>query len=649
MYIFKNAFRCIKRAKGRNLLIGVVVLLLSVSSCLGLSIKRANYTLKKQYQTSMKITGTLNSKNMKSSGSLDADTLSAFAEDDTVKDLYLTASLYFAAGDDIEPLDVSGSFKQNKDFKAEFGDIKSGDKRTTTSSEVVSGTSYKTTLNPDVQTLANTGSNDLEEDIQSEISSIEENSEQQGTEPPVTDGNEESDGTESALDNGDESSGKSTKNSSDRENDYAGNDMPSMPSGGDSDSVPQMPSGDGAQGQQFNNFITNNQYFFNMASMNDFTLTACNNLSGFPEYITDLGVLTNDSTESIVIISQNLADENSFSVDDTFTLVNPDNDDESYTFKIGGIYDSSESTEGSETSSNASFADNVIYCNMGALESIVSASVKLNPEDSSDDTEDSDEDADKSDEEESAALTPTYSGTFIFANLNDFNTFSGKLSDDYTLVSEDVQNYEQSTSQLETLGKYATYFLIVIFIIGAFVLIIINLFSIRDRKFEIGVLTAIGMKKGKVALQFVTELFVITFIALIIGSCVGASVSVPVTNSLLTTINSSDEGENVVDKEGLNSGTSSEIPGEIPSGNMEMPSGDKSDGDKMGSMESIKSGMQNIGIGAKSFVASVNSATDITVILQMIVVGLCLTLISALAAVIFVMRYEPLKILSNRD
>lgn len=39
MYIFKNAFRCISRAKGRNILIGLVVLLLSVSSCIGLSIK----------------------------------------------------------------------------------------------------------------------------------------------------------------------------------------------------------------------------------------------------------------------------------------------------------------------------------------------------------------------------------------------------------------------------------------------------------------------------------------------------------------------------------------------------------------------------------------------------------------------------------
>ena len=40
MYIIKNALRCIGRAKGRNILIGIIALVIAVSACLGLSIAK---------------------------------------------------------------------------------------------------------------------------------------------------------------------------------------------------------------------------------------------------------------------------------------------------------------------------------------------------------------------------------------------------------------------------------------------------------------------------------------------------------------------------------------------------------------------------------------------------------------------------------
>ena len=41
------------------------------------------------------------------------------------------------------------------------------------------------------------------------------------------------------------------------------------------------------------------------------------------------------------------------------------------------------------------------------------------------------------------------------------------------------------------------------------------------------------MKKWRVSLQFVVELFIVTFLAIVIGTAGGAAASVPVTNSLL--------------------------------------------------------------------------------------------------------------------
>ena len=53
--------------------------------------------------------------------------------------------------------------------------------------------------------------------------------------------------------------------------------------------------------------------------------------------------------------------------------------------------------------------------------------------------------------------------------------------------------------------------------------------------------------------------------------------------------------------------------------------------------------------GNVSYVSSVSSATNMTVLLQLAAIGLALTLIGSLSAIAFIMRYEPLKILSDRD
>lgn len=584
MYIIKNAFRCISRAKGRSILIGLVVLLLSVSSCIGLSIKEANRTLKKQYADDMELTATVNPKSMRQARSIPLEKLNELASSSLVKDFNYSSSVYFAAGDGIEPVDVSGSFKRNKDFRDKYGDIKSGESRSTTETET------KTETKTETET--------------------------------------------------DESSGGDSQ-------------FPQMPEGG-------FPPGGGRSGDRTfitnnNTFITNNNFFFNMASMNDFTVTSYSSDAAMPEYLSSLGVISSTDESLNCVISKSIAEENELEVGGTFTLKNPDNEDEVYTFTVAGIFDSSEATDATDTSSNASFTDNYIYISKGAMEKLLADSAAANAETETGDTasetaatETSTGTEGEETKEESKALSANYEGTFIFANLDDYNKFSETLGDEYTLVSNDVSNYEQSISQLETLGKYATYFLIVIFIIGAFVLVIINLFSIRNRKYEIGVLTAIGMKKHKVALQFVIELFVITFAALIIGSAAGSAASVPVTNKLLVTINSTEKTETQASEK--SSEKTSEKPGDVPSEFKNMPAGDMGDMTPPGGFGGdFKGKMSEIGGNVNKYIASISSATDMTVILEMILVGMALTLISSAAAITFVMRYEPLKILNNRD
>ena len=59
MYIIKNALRCIGRAKGRNILIGIIVLVIATSACIGLSIRQAAENAKNDILSSVNVTATI--------------------------------------------------------------------------------------------------------------------------------------------------------------------------------------------------------------------------------------------------------------------------------------------------------------------------------------------------------------------------------------------------------------------------------------------------------------------------------------------------------------------------------------------------------------------------------------------------------------
>ena len=56
MYVIKNAWKSISRSKGRNILIGIIVFVISVSACLGLSIREAANKAKEDALSNLTIT-----------------------------------------------------------------------------------------------------------------------------------------------------------------------------------------------------------------------------------------------------------------------------------------------------------------------------------------------------------------------------------------------------------------------------------------------------------------------------------------------------------------------------------------------------------------------------------------------------------------
>ena len=537
MYIIKNALRCITRSKGRNILIGIIVLVISVSACIGLSIRQAALRARESTLEGMTITATISYDRSSAMGgmggkgqggkfdrdqfvnmmggitSLSLEEYTRYADAHSVKDFYYTLTAYFNGSDTCLPVSTEAS------------DSKDGD-------ETLNGT--------------------LE-------------SEESGKKP------------------------------------FMGGGMMVGMSKGDFTVIG----------------------YSSDAAMTEFIDGGASILEG--------GEIFKEGTDEYVcIISEELAIYNDLSVGDTVSITNPTLESECYELKISGIYKSA--------SSNDFFASrfgmgqdpaNRIYTSANTLQAITDASAA-----SASDT----------------AVTATVQGTYTFASTEDYYAFEGEaralgLGDSYTVSSSDVTTFENSLTPLETLSTMAGWFLIVILIIGGIILVVLNIFNVRERKYEVGVLTAMGMKKWKVAVQFMCEILVVTMIAVVLGAAIGAVSALPVTNTLLSSQVETQSNQKAqietnfgrpggMGAPGGNMGSG--MPGEMPK-----PPEDRDNG-KNNMLDRFKE-------DATNYITEVDSAMNLTVVAQMIAIGLLLTVMASAASVLFIMRYDPLRILSNRD
>ena len=548
MYIIKNAFKCIGRSRGRNILIGVIVFVIAVSACIGLSIRQAAESAKSDTLEGLTVTATIsfdrqkamndiiqNAENdnssensgrpsfdrdkfsdfMGESSSLTLDEYKKYAEAKSVKDFYYS---------------ISTSFNGNDDFLPVSNDSSSDDEDTSSETE------------------SNRGPGGF-------------------FQPPE--------------------------------------DMRNQMMGAQSDFTVVGYSSEEA-----------------MTSFIDGTAT-----------IVDGSVFTEGTSAAECIISQELANYNSIAVDDTITLENPNNEDESYEFTVVGIYTDSSSNESSFSIMGATSTDpaNSIYTSYAALQTILDASGE-NSETVTDDT---------TGREFSTEIKSTLSATYVLSDVDSYNKFTEEvrelgLDESYNVTSSDISSYESSLVPLETLSKLAGYFLIVVLLIGAVILIVLNIFNIRERKYEIGVLTAMGMKKFKVALQFLTEIFVVTIVAVIVGVGVGGVSSVPVTNALLE--NQVAAESNQFNKIEENFGRPGNM---IPNGNMVPNDMPQAQNGRPGNFFDENE--------VTDYINEIDEAMNLTVVFQMLGIAVLLTIVSGAVSMLFIMRYDPLRILANRD
>lgn len=554
MYIIKNALRCIGRSKGRNILIGIIALVIAVSACIGLSIRQASESAKKSALDGMSITATISYDRASAMGNM-------------------------AGG---RPGMGGGGFGGGSFDPSQFGDIM--------------GKSSSLTLE-EYQKYAQAES---VQDFYYTLTAYFNGSESfNPVSDETADDSEDSDGTlDGSLD--DSSS--------------------SFPSG--------FPGGMGGM---------------NFGASGDFSIIGYSSDSSMTAFINgnasivDGSMFEEGTSELVCVISEELAMYNSLSVGDTITITNPSLDSETYTLTISGIYTSSENNDFSMSMFGASQDPaNRIYMSANALQAVLD----LSEENSTTTTDDYGR-------ETETKIEGTLSATYSFADVESYEKFEEEvralgLDESYTVSSSDISAFESSLAPLNTLGTMAGWFLLVILIIGGIILVVLNIFNVRERKYEVGVLTAMGMKKWKVAAQFMCEILVVTMLAVIIGAGIGAVSAVPVTNALLE--GQAQSQSNQQSQMEQNFGRPGDFGGGFPGGNM--PSDMPSDIPDMGGGKNPFGDMFG---GAADYITEVDSAMNLTVVFQMIGVGLLLTLIASAASVLFIMRYDPLKILANRD
>ncbi len=678
MYILKNALRNIIRSKGRNILIGIIVLAIATSSCVALSIKQASATAREQALSGIKITAQISvnrekimnnasdrsemMENMQNIESLTIDDLQKYAEAECVEDFYYTLTTAMNAGGKLEPVDTTGIEQDSDDddgtSSSSSSSSGSGSSSSNTASKAstsayggVSVTNMATNTETAAGAVLRTETADEAASSEESVSSESETSSEQtqSEETASSEANTSSESTSSERNSSGSGRPSAPGNSggntppSDGSDGFAGGNGRSGGSGnGKSGGASNGGSGFGgsANGTTPDTGITDGAIVGDIGGGNidrsafaagimgmqgDFTVVGYSSLSAMTDFtegtktITDGEVFDVESKDKVCIISSELATYNNLKVGKAIKLVNPNDEDEVIKLEIVGIYTDSEASATDSTQmqgfSTSQDSANQIYMSYPALKKITNASIK-------NETVETEEDTGRT---SSTALREQESGTYVFAGLDDYEKFEEQatelgLTDDYTISSTDVSSFDSKIAPLETLGTFATYFLLIVLGIGAIVLIVLNIFNIRERKYEIGVLAAIGMKKCKISLQFLSEIFIVTFIAIIIGTGIGATASVPITNALL---------ENQIST----SQTTQE--------NQERNFG------RGGS----ESGFSKGGFGNQQadYITSVTSATNFKVVAQLMLVGVILTLAAGCVAIISVLRYDPLKILTMRD
>ncbi|MCY8140655.1 ABC transporter permease [Bacillus haynesii] len=228
--------------------------------------------------------------------------------------------------------------------------------------------------------------------------------------------------------------------------------------------------------------------------------------------ITEGRALTKDDVnKKVAVIEETLAEENKLKVGDTIKVKTSSDEATTINLKIVGIYKTTSS--GDNQAQNFAFLNpyNKIYTPYTAASAL------------------------KGDDYKNAIDEAVYNMDDA-SNIDAFIASAKKTGidlDTFTLDAND-QLYQQMVGPIENVASFSKNVVYLVTIAGAVILSLIVMMSIRERKYEMGVLMAIGEKRWKLIGQFLTEILMIAVLAIGISALTGSLIAGQIGNQLLS-------------------------------------------------------------------------------------------------------------------
>lgn len=228
--------------------------------------------------------------------------------------------------------------------------------------------------------------------------------------------------------------------------------------------------------------------------------------------ITEGRALTKDDVnKKVAVIEETLAEENDLKVGDTIKVKASSDEATTIKLKIVGIYQTTSS--GDNQAQNFAFLNpyNKIYTPYTAASAL------------------------KGDDYQNAIDEAVYNIDDA-SNIDAFIAAAKKTGidlDTFTLDAND-QLYQQMVGPIENVASFSKNVVYLVTIAGAVILGLIVMMSIRERKYEMGVLMAIGEKRWKLVGQFLTEILMIAVLAIGISALTGSLIAGQIGNQLLS-------------------------------------------------------------------------------------------------------------------
>jgi putative ABC transport system permease protein len=231
-------------------------------------------------------------------------------------------------------------------------------------------------------------------------------------------------------------------------------------------------------------------------------------------YFTDEEI---DSKAPVIIIESTIASLNELEIGDFVTIEEvirrmPGEEEateiEEYTFEIVGIYKTNNPSDVSTTDFKGSF--NLTENNMYAPYTTI-----LNYSDNA-----------------------INSVTFNLNDTDNIDLFIEEvkamdMNTTYRLISANDAAYNKMVGPIASVAKTSTVLVTVVVISGALIILLLSMLSIKDRKYEIGVLLSLGESRLKIVSQLLFEMIIISTISFTLAVFISGATSQITTNYLL--------------------------------------------------------------------------------------------------------------------